>query len=231
VLLRRTAWQLAALIGLSAVLGFAFNAANPVGVRFKPDVHSAAVMPGVVSNEFKLVSTTNATTNPTPSAATHTVVPHITVPSPPPFLQTNLPSSAVALVINPVVVAVPPAVTVAQTNSNPAPIHWLQAKPLVAAGQAILVDVRPKAGFDAGHIPGAISLPETSSPPEFAAFLQQFPTNLTLIAYCSSTSCSQSLRMATRFVQEFRWASVKFMTGGYQEYQREELAKPQPPNP
>jgi hypothetical protein len=47
--------------------------------------------------------------------------------------------------------------------------------------------------------------------------------------YCASTSCSQSQRVANRLVQEFHWPSVNYMTGGYQEYQREELAKPQPP--
>jgi rhodanese-related sulfurtransferase len=113
----------------------------------------------------------------------------------------------------------------AQTNLNPAPIHWRQAEPLVAAGQALLVDVRPAPVYDAGHIPDAISLPETSSTEVINAFLEQVPTNLTLIVYCSSTSCSQSKRVADRLVGMHLWPSVKYMTGGYLEYQQEELAK------
>ena len=111
-------------------------------------------------------------------------------------------------------------------DQNPAAIHWAQAKPLVDAGQAVLVDVRAKGMYDAGHIPGAISLPETSSPEEFTAFLNQHPTNLTLIVYCSSTSCSQSARVAGRLVTEFQRPSVKYMTGGYMEYQQWQASQP-----
>ena len=98
------------------------------------------------------------------------------------------------------------------------------------SGQGILVDVRHKAMYDAGHIPGAISLPETSTPEEFTAFLNQQPTNLTLIVYCSSTSCSQSARVAGRLATQYQRPSVKYMTGGYMEYQQAELAnKPTQP--
>jgi len=145
-------------------------------------------------------------------------------------MPTNLPKPVVATTTpppatNPAPVAVAPP---AQTNLNPAPIHWREAKPLVAAGSALLVDVRVRPVYDAGHIPDAISLPETSSSAEIAALLNLVTTNLTLIVYCSSTSCSQSLRVANRLVAEFHHPSVKYMTGGYLEYQQEELAQSQP---
>ena len=115
---------------------------------------------------------------------------------------------------------------------HPAPVHWPEAKALVAAGRAVLVDVRPKALFDAGHIPGATSLPENSPPQDFTTFLSQQPTNLMVIAYCSSTSCSLSARVADRLVNEFHWPVVRYMTGGYLEYQQAELTKPAtPPSP
>lgn len=101
---------------------------------------------------------------------------------------------------------------------------------MVEAGQAILVDVRHKSLYDAGHIPGAVSLPESSSPAEFTAFLDRHPTNLALIVYCSSISCSQSARVATRFVTQYQRPSVKYMTGGYQEYQQAQLANPATPS-
>ena len=123
----------------------------------------------------------------------------------------------------------PPTVTVTPAPTNPAPIHWREAKPLVAGGKALLLDVRLAPLYDAGHIPDAISLPEGSTAEMIKAFLEQVPTNLTLIVYCSSTSCSQSKRVADRLVNEHKWASVKYMTGGYQEYQQEELAGGQPP--
>ena len=86
--------------------------------------------------------------------------------------------------------------------------------------RTVLVDVRQGPMFDAGHIPGAISLHEISPPQKFAAFLNQQPTNIRVIVYCSSASCSQSVRGANRFVNEFRWPSVRYMTGGYLEYQQ-----------
>jgi len=112
------------------------------------------------------------------------------------------------------------------TAPNPAPTHWQAVKALVAAGRAVLVDVRHKSMYDAGHIPGAISLPEASSPEEFTAFLNQHPTNLTLIVYCSSVSCSQSARVANRLVTQFQRPSVQYMTGGYLEYQQDQARRP-----
>src|SRR6185369_8011687 len=112
---------------------------------------------------------------------TPTAPPSITIP-PPTVASTGGQSS-------PVVISNPPAVPTVTADAvaitNPVPIHWREAKPLAAAGQAVLVDVRPKPMYDAGHIPDAVSLPETSSSAEFAAFLKLLPTNTTLIVYCS----------------------------------------------
>jgi rhodanese-related sulfurtransferase len=231
------ALQFAALFGLSAALGFTFNAANPIGVRFGKV--ATATAPATSLTNFALTSTTAlAATAPSPQTAIHTAPQPVQPPIPKPPIP-QLPTAGVTHVhsptvsvpsvrpaTNPAPVAVVPAV---QTNLNPAPIHWREAKPLVAAGQGLLVDVRARPMYDAGHIPDAVSVPETSSSAEIAAFLKLLPTNMTLIVYCSSTSCSQSLRVANRLVAEFHHPSVKYMTGGYMEYQQEELARSQQP--
>ena len=238
--MRRIGLQLAALLGLSAALGFTFNAANPIGVRFAKTTATPAPAASTRTN-FSLTSTSSVVVKPplpvahpspqpapqpAPQAATQPSVPPRLPPMPTNFPKPALPTTRLQPASNaaPVVVAPP-----AQTNLNPAPIHWREAKPLVAAGSALLVDVRLAAMYDAGHIPDAVSLPETSTNEEIKAFLNLVPTNLTLIAYCSSTSCSQSMRVAKRLMTEFQFPSVKYMTGGYQEYQQEELAKAQPP--
>lgn len=234
----RIGLQFAALLGLSAALGFTFNAANPIGVRFA-NATATPAPPAASKTNFSLTSTSSVVVKPPPAAqpSPQTIVQPVqslaaaTPPQPPklppvpanlpkPVVPTNfsLPSTSPAPVA-----AAPPA----QTNLNPSPIHWREAKPLVAAGMALLVDVRPRPNYDAGHIPEAISLPETSSSAEIAAFINLVPTNLTLIVYCSSTSCSQSQRVANRLVNEFKFPLVKFMTGGYQEYQQQELAQSQ----
>lgn len=99
---------------------------------------------------------------------------------------------------------------------------------MLAGGQIVLLDVRPKTVYDAGHIPGALSLPEASTPEEFGAFAKRHPTNTPLVFYCSSTSCSMSARVARKMMVEYHYTSVKFMTGGYLEYQREEMAAAPP---
>lgn len=258
---RRILWQGVAIVALSVVLGLAFNAANPIGVRFNkpaaavagtatPTNFNLALTSSVVVVKPATVATTELQTGgdgdviPATAATSPPILPPISppvLPPPPvakphvhtpPFPATVPPESPYMSVMPmpnqpPVAVAVTPVSPAAPANLNPAPIHWREAKPLVTTGQAILVDVRARPAYDAGHIPGALSLPESSSPEEFAAFAQQHPTNLTVIVYCSSTSCSQSQRMAARLVQTYQYASVKFMTGGYLEYQQEELVNRQ----
>lgn len=230
-------WQLLGLVGLSCALGFTFNASSPLGIRFGT-VPAASASPAPP----KAAGASAASSTPSPALP---VKPGVLPPLPPapvkaappatpPQTQAALPPKPVAPAApppwsvpvkpanpNPIaaVVAPPPAQT------NPAPIHWPEAKTLAAEGRAVLVDVRHKAMYDAGHIPGAMSLPEMSPPEEFKTFLGQQPTNVMVIVYCSSTSCSQSARVANRLVNEFRWPSVRYMTGGYQEYQQIEGAR------
>jgi rhodanese-related sulfurtransferase len=234
---RRIVLQFIAILGLSVALGLVFNAANPIGVRFAETSTPVEPHPKPLTS-FDLLSTSSIAAKtpqpspqpaPAPSAVaqqTPTSRPSVTIPLTPvaPTAVYALPPTVVS---NLPPLPTPAAAAVAPTN--PAQIHWRAAKPLAAGGHAVLVDVRPRPVYDAGHIPDAVSLPETSSPAEFTAFLKLLPTNTTLIVYCASTSCSQSKRVADRLVTEFHYAPVKYMTGGYQEYQQEELAKPQPP--
>jgi rhodanese-related sulfurtransferase len=224
--------QLLAITALSCVLGFTFNAANPLGVQFQqPDAASAVVKSVATNAVFSIESGTApiaaTRTNPpavSPSKPTNIVMATApSAPAPKPTITSTPWSVPVAGITNPVMVAAPAPLL---SPTNPAAIHWPEAKALVAAGTAVLVDVRHKAMFDAGHIPGATSLPEWSPPEEFKNFLAQQATNATVVVYCSSTSCSQSARVANRLVNEFRWPSVRYMTGGYAEYQQAELAKP-----
>lgn len=227
---RQVTLQLLAIVGLSGVLGFTFNAASPVGVRFGEPEAAAPITSRVkVAVEKPPLPAAPAWTNPIVSPPPQPVATQPKLPPPssikPPVASTPWSVSAWPANTNPVVVATPPS----PAQPNPAPIHWPEAKALVAANQAVLVDVRHRSMFDAGHIPGATSLPEMSPPEEFKSFLSQQATNLIVITYCSSTSCSQSARVANRLVNEFHWPVVRYMTGGYAEYQQAELAKPATP--
>jgi rhodanese-related sulfurtransferase len=64
---------------------------------------------------------------------------------------------------------------------------------LVRAGAVTLIDVRPRDEFEAGHIPGAISLPV----PELRKRLGEIPKAREVIAYCRGPYCVYSLEAVT----------------------------------
>jgi rhodanese-related sulfurtransferase/DNA-binding transcriptional ArsR family regulator len=57
-----------------------------------------------------------------------------------------------------------------------------------AAGEVVVLDVRPAREFAAGHIPGAVSIPVD----ELAARLGELPANLEVVAYCRGAYCVYS---------------------------------------
>lgn len=225
-----------AVVGLGTLLGFTFNSASPLGIRFgTPTAPAVAAIPPTEVSVPPAAVPAPEKTVPPPMPARPQVVQvteQISVAPLPPAPATVFPAPNQPVPVAPtqgVAAVTPPA-----AELNPAPTHWPEVKALVAEGRAVLVDVRHTPLFQAGHIPGAISLPEVSPPEAFRSFLDQQPTNMIVVVYCSSTSCSQSARVANRLVHEFKWAKVRYMTGGYQEYQQAELAKPTattPPQP
>lgn len=224
--------QAGVLLGLSSLLGLAFNASNPLGVRW-------ADRPPGRSNEVGLQRSSNPPAASAASAApepalTATVPPatsHVASafsPPPPPPLPPPRTATASAPALVPSAPAARQVTSPPGTSSAPSPafrapvsVHWNEVKPLVEAGTALLVDVRIKPAYDAGHIPGAVHLAENSTPGQIEAFRAQHGTNQYVVAYCSSTSCSLSYRLAQKLARDYGFAKVDYMTGGYVEYQRE----------
>jgi rhodanese-related sulfurtransferase len=64
---------------------------------------------------------------------------------------------------------------------------------LVRAGAVTVIDVRPRDEFEAGHIPGALSLPV----PELRKRLGEIPRAREVIAYCRGPYCVYSLEAVT----------------------------------
>lgn len=60
-----------------------------------------------------------------------------------------------------------------------------EAQRLLKRGDAVLVDVRPAAEFEYGHISGAISIPVE----ELEARVKELPRDKRIIAYCRGTYC------------------------------------------
>lgn len=208
----------AAVVALSAVLGFAFNSSNPVGIRLH-DTPETQNKPAALAKAPTAPPPTLAVT-PTPTPAPIAIPPIAPQPS-----ASTLPTApAVTPAPAPIVSTPPPPATV----TGPSPTTWAAVKPKLEADKLILVDARAKGAYDSGHIPGAISLPESSSPEDLAKFKAQFGADAHVVVYCSSTSCSLSFKLAYKLAKDHDFTNVQYMTGGYMEYQREMGLNPSP---
>jgi rhodanese-related sulfurtransferase len=114
-------------------------------------------------------------------------------------------------------------------DPTPTPITWAEAKPLLQAGKIVLVDARPKAAYDAGHIPGALSLPELASAQEYKDLQTKYGPDTHIVVYCSDLKCAASVRSAIKLATWYNFRKVQFMKGGYVEYQQEAVASQKVP--
>jgi rhodanese-related sulfurtransferase len=208
-LLRAVAPQLLILGALSAVLGICFNSANPIGI------HWSTSQPATTATLTSQPSAPPVAPALAPATSTASPVTPANHPSPAPAISQTaaLPQAAPSL----------PILSATSLKTNLFDVTWGEVKLLVAAGQAILVDVRGRATYDAGHIPGAVSLQEWSTPDEIRFFQQQYPTNKTLVVYCGNLACPASEEMREKLVHDYGYQNVLVMKGGYAEWQKAEL--------
>jgi rhodanese-related sulfurtransferase/DNA-binding MarR family transcriptional regulator len=75
-------------------------------------------------------------------------------------------------------------------------------------GQVVLIDVRPRDEFEAGHIPGAISLPLE----DLEDHLSELPRNTRVVAYCRDTYCVLA-PSAVRAMQRFGLSTERLDIG------------------
>ena len=82
----------------------------------------------------------------------------------------------------------------------------------LAVGDVVVVDVRPRAEYDAGHIPGARSIPIDRLPERLA----ELPADVEIVAYCRGPYCvfaDDAVRLARR-----RRRRAHRLTDGYPEW-------------
>ena len=78
----------------------------------------------------------------------------------------------------------------------------------VRDGEAILLDVRPREEYEAGHIKGALSAPVT----ELEAILAQLPGEKQIIAYCRGPYCVMSID-AVRILRDRGFDAIRLEDG------------------
>lgn len=82
----------------------------------------------------------------------------------------------------------------------------------VGAGQAVILDVRPAVEYEAGHIPGALSIPLD----ELARRLDELPDDQEIVAYCRGALCVFS-HDAARLLAGWGRQAVR-LTDGFLEW-------------
>jgi rhodanese-related sulfurtransferase len=108
--------------------------------------------------------------------------------------------------------------TTVPATTNAVALRWAEVKPLLAAGQIVLVDARARAAYDIEHIPGAVSLPVISQPAEFLAFAVKYPKDTAIVVYCGSDNCDLSHTLAEKLRNDLGYTHVKEMPGGIAEW-------------
>lgn len=100
--------------------------------------------------------------------------------------------------------------------------------PLVTAAQAmaflqsghLILDARPAADYEAGHIPSARSVPYDSIVDALPA-VQQFLTPSTpVMTYCSGKNCDESF-LLTQYLRKQGFTNVVLFAGGFETWSME----------
>jgi len=95
-----------------------------------------------------------------------------------------------------------------------------EARQLFDSGEYVFVDARSPEDYEAGHIPGAVSLPVGQSEERVAAFLEHYPPEASIITYCSGRTCQDSHHLA-EFLLEFGYDNVTVFIDGFPGWEAE----------
>lgn len=239
--------RLVALLAAAVALGLAYNAASPLGIAWRPSppttapiAATAEALPLPAPTDLPAAMLPNApwppsvpagpVVRPMPALPT-TPVPAVspTPPLPRPVARATPPrpvarptplydnrTLAVEVAASPPVERDAPPVPAAEANA----VSWTQARALVAERRAVLVDARPRAAFQAGSIPGAVSLPYTELEARMPEFRRQYPPDACLVVFCSDTGCATSDAVARALRRDYGFQTVYHMPGGYAEWQQ-----------
>ncbi len=99
-------------------------------------------------------------------------------------------------------------------------VTWTEAAPRVEAGEWLLIDARGEELYEAGHIPGAVSLPSFAYPEFLTFFAEEHGGDKTAVVYCGSEDCDLSYELADRLRREVGWRDVRILEGGYLAWRR-----------
>lgn len=103
-----------------------------------------------------------------------------------------------------------------ESRDNLTPVRRDELLGLVRAGEAMVIDVRPPAEYDAGHIEGAVNIPLESLPER----LSKLPHDQEIVAYCRGPYCMLAFE-AVEALRE-RGYHARRLEDGYPEWKAEQ---------
>jgi rhodanese-related sulfurtransferase/predicted transcriptional regulator len=98
------------------------------------------------------------------------------------------------------------------------PISATELRERLAQEEVVLLDARPRVEYEAGHVPGAISVPRE----ELEKHLDQLPPAKTVVAYCRGPYCVIADDLLALLTEKGR--KVRRLEEGVAEWQRAGLA-------
>jgi rhodanese-related sulfurtransferase len=104
---------------------------------------------------------------------------------------------------------------VAQTPEEVARITAEELKPLVAKGEAVVLDVRGQEAWNAGHIEGAVHIPMA----ELAKRVAELPKDKLIAPYCTCHAEATSAS-AVRVLKQNGFAKAAALKDGMSAWQR-----------
>ena len=99
-------------------------------------------------------------------------------------------------------------------------IPWLETNEAIAmfeGGQALFIDARTPAEFDAGHIPNAINVPYDEFDSYLELLLEQAPMYNVLVTYCDGAECHSSIELAIKLCNA-KLGDTRIFFGGAEEW-------------
>jgi rhodanese-related sulfurtransferase len=196
---------MAGVLVASVLLGFAYNAASPLGVRSS----TSATTSGLSATQPAKIIPATGYFNETVSLTIEGVEGALAkTPRPPSGSAVGETGQGAGVPL----VGAPSVPT----------LTWPEVKTLLKSSQVLLIDARVASYYQAGHISEAISLPANSPPADIANFATQHSKNTAIVIYCGSVSCPMAHQLANVLVGQHGFSNIKVMPGGFAEYRTAE---------
>lgn len=81
----------------------------------------------------------------------------------------------------------------------------------------IVLDARPMADYDAGHLPGSLSLPQTAMEEHIGSILPLLSAEQPVLVYCSGKECDESFLLAVALRKQ-GFTNIVLFAGGFTEW-------------